>query len=163
MRYIFLNYIGFSDFGLIIGISIFVVLGGFTTFLLTPNRTGISVLCLELIILLALILGYLHISQNKIADTYKVEKTEEFFIDNKQYDIIKNCLLSDRGNIKDIFKNKANSNIEKVNINIPKEIKDYSKVGEERVIKVEVYKPNTDKKYLGIDYPKEIKILKEIR
>lgn len=162
MKEIFINSMDVSKLCLTIWIISILFLAGGVFWGIVEHRKIITVfLGLVGVIFLCLFFKYTEIEMIKISDTYKLEKSEEFYINSKQYDNIINCLVNNKTKIDEVLIN-SNNNIEKVSINIPKEIKDYSKSGEKRIIKVEVYKSNSNKNYFLINYSKEIRILKEI-
>ena len=125
---------------------------------------------LMLIIVIAYVGGLIFIwnkvrsDKPEIVNSYKLEKTEEYIIDNTQYENIIKSIYDEKNKIKDVFKSKEDDRIEKLVLNIRKGVKDKSKKdGTEKSIKVITYKSNIGKRYFDYSYPKEINILEEIK
>ncbi|WWU66816.1 hypothetical protein QJR26_18545 (plasmid) [Clostridium baratii] len=100
----------------------------------------------------------------KIVSSYNIEKTDDYIIDNKQYEKIVNSIKDEELKIIDVFKKKADKKIEKLCLNVPDKLIDNSKGdSNEKIIKVTTYKNSLDKKYLFLDCPEEIKVIEEIQ
>ncbi|WP_338631267.1 hypothetical protein [Clostridium baratii] len=105
--------------------------------------------------------------KRKLVDSYKLEEVKEYSITNKQYFDLINSMSKNKSNINELAINNVTNQFEDLSIaiDISKElgIKDNSNTeSDEKIIRIEVYKPYIDKEYLSIEYPKKIEILREI-
>ena len=129
------------------------------------KKLGLIFMIVFLYISSIVFIGYKYKENKKeILDSYKLEKTEEYFINDNKYNEIVKSIYDEKREVTDVFKNKENSKIEKLLLDIPAKLKDSSKSGSnEKTIKVMRYRSSIDKSYLFISYPKEIKVIEEIR
>ncbi|WWU65614.1 hypothetical protein QJR26_04430 [Clostridium baratii] len=106
--------------------------------------------------------------KKKVVDSYKLKEVKEYTITNKQYSDLINSTSKNKINLNELAINNATNEFEDlfIAIDISKElgIKDNSTTeSDEKIIRIEVYKPYIAKKYLSIEYPKKIEVLREIR
>lgn len=103
------------------------------------------------------------VDKTEIVNSYKLEKTEDYIINSKQYEDIIQSIYDGNNEIIDVFKSKEGSNLEKLVLNIQNGVRDKSKNNSnEKSIKVKKYKSNKDKRFFVYSYPKEINIIEEI-
>ncbi|WWU63274.1 hypothetical protein QJR26_09540 [Clostridium baratii] len=106
--------------------------------------------------------------KRKVTDSYKLKEVKEYFITNKQYSDLINSISKNKSNINELAINNETNEFEylSIAIDISKElgIKDNSNTeSDEKIIRIEVYKPYIDKEYLSIEYPKKIEVLRKIK
>lgn len=104
------------------------------------------------------------IDKTEIVNSYKIEKTEDYIINSKQYEDIIKSIYDGNNEIIDVFKSKEGSSLEKLVLNIKNGVKDKSKNNSnEKSIRVITYKSDIDKRFFVYSYPKEINIIEEIK